>query len=195
MNSIWNTIKKSPFILLRYRPALLIKLITIYLLCPVLIRLVPIYVFIYKVLYVSASKITASYRIRRWQRIKDRLIDTQSVCSDIHIDKLGLNPNDLNRIKQHHQQTHEVIIADIDQDGFWKSLYGPIENTPAVSADDFLPRTRFFLHVVSLNGFVGIKKIYCGNKLAFLNELQILHKLNKIHCHYMRFIIQLKCHL
>jgi len=75
------------------------------------------------------------------------------------------------------KRSHEVVIAEIDQDGFLLSHFGPIRNATTISEKHFLARKRYNLKVVAINGYVGVKKDYKGNKLSFVNEIAALYNL------------------
>lgn len=68
------------------------------------------------------------------------------------IGKLGLEQEKLNEIKNIQKSLNEVVIAEIDQDGFLLSFFGSITNAPTISKEEFLPRKRFKLEVVVING-------------------------------------------
>jgi tRNA A-37 threonylcarbamoyl transferase component Bud32 len=48
--------------------------------------------------------------------------------------------------------------------------------------DAFLPRARFALTVVDHNGWVGVRKTFCGDKIAFVNELEAILDLGGAGC-------------
>jgi tRNA A-37 threonylcarbamoyl transferase component Bud32 len=48
--------------------------------------------------------------------------------------------------------------------------------------DAFLPRARFALTVVDHDGWVGVRKTFCGDKIAFVNELEAILDLRGAGC-------------
>ncbi|GAH53594.1 unnamed protein product, partial [marine sediment metagenome] len=68
-----------------------------------------------------------------------------------------------------------MVIAEIDEDGFLLSHFGVIRNAPTVSEKQFLVRKHHNLKLVAINGYVGVKKDYKGDKVSFVNEIKVLH--------------------
>ena len=66
----------------------------------------------------------------------------------------------------------EIVLASIDQDGFLQPRFAQFWTAPCVNADSFLPRGRFELLVVDRDGWIGVRKNFRGNKIAFANELE-----------------------
>jgi SAM-dependent methyltransferase/tRNA A-37 threonylcarbamoyl transferase component Bud32 len=66
----------------------------------------------------------------------------------------------------------EIPLADIDQDGFLLSRYGRLWDAPQVGPEAFVPRKHFELTVVDRGGWVGVRKNFRGDKIAFVNELE-----------------------
>ncbi len=101
----------------------------------------------------------------------------------LELKQLGLSPPSLARLEEQLHDSPEVVIADIDRNGFLQSYFGPIANTPAIDKDKYLPRRRFQVQVVARNGYAGVRKSYRGSKQHFVNELKILHTLVAAGCH------------
>jgi tRNA A-37 threonylcarbamoyl transferase component Bud32 len=114
-----------------------------------------------------------------WEKRKEEILEAGREGYQLKIEELGLAEETLKTLKQ---KTEEIIIAEIDQDGYLHSNYGPIKNAPTISKDKFLPRKKTSLHVILRDGLVGIKKNYRGNKLGFVTELNALYKLGKAGC-------------
>jgi len=66
----------------------------------------------------------------------------------------------------------EIVLASIDQDGFFYPRFERFWAAPCVDAGAFLPRGRFELSVVDRDGWVGVRKDFRGNKTAFVSELE-----------------------
>lgn len=77
----------------------------------------------------------------------------------------------------------EIELAGIDQDGFLCPRFERFWAAPVVDANAFLSRERFKLTVVDRDGWVGVRKNFCGNKVAFINELEATRDLAGAHCH------------
>lgn len=166
----------------RYRPSLLIRLSYIYIVCPVFVKIMPLYVYLYRAVVLARLRLLTRKDISNFQAIQLQILESGSKGYSIGIDELGLNPEDVATVEQKHQKFNEVIIADIDQTGLWFSHYGPIENVPQIRQSEFRERYRFKIQVVSLGGKVGVKKNYNGNALAFANELRALYLLANEGC-------------
>ncbi|MDA0328570.1 MAG: methyltransferase domain-containing protein [Gemmatimonadetes bacterium] len=76
----------------------------------------------------------------------------------------------------------EVVLAEIDQDGYLLSHVGPIEDPRTITPDRFVARRRFSLFVVALDGCVGVKKDFRGDRFSFVTELRALHELGLAGC-------------
>lgn len=76
----------------------------------------------------------------------------------------------------------EVLIGEIDQDGFVRSEVGELRVCPTVSAKDFAPRTRFDLKLVAWHGILAVRKGYRGDSLAFVTEIRALDGLARAGC-------------
>ena len=126
--------------------------------------------------------IFADRKIKFWRQKNEELVGSLKKGSLIQIEDLGLDKKNLELFKEAQQSSNEVVIGDIDQDGFLLSNFGSIQNIPTVSKNQFYERKRFHLQLVAVHGFIGIKKNYKGNKIAFVNEIQGLYRLGKAGC-------------
>lgn len=71
----------------------------------------------------------------------------------------------------------EVVLGEIDNDGRIYGLFGPLPYVHNIPETEFVPRYRFGLQIVLLNGLVLIKKDFRGNWNHFANESHNLLKL------------------
>ena len=124
----------------------------------------------------------AAREIQYWSRNKGELLKQGKNGYRVKIEELGLDKENLKSLKQSQQKSSEIIIGEIDQDGYILSYFGSISNIPTISRDEFLPRKRFKLQLVALDGYVGVKKNYKNNKVSFINEIKALHILGKAGC-------------
>ena len=76
----------------------------------------------------------------------------------------------------------EVVIGEIDQDGFVRSEVGALDGMPTVTAEEFVSRNRFDLALVARNGILAVRKDYRGNLQAFLKEVRALDALARAGC-------------
>src|SRR5262249_51953387 len=77
----------------------------------------------------------------------------------------------------------EITLASIDQDGLLLPRFEQLWPAPRVAADAFLPRNRFELVVVDHDGWIGVRKDFRGNRIAFVNELEAALDLAAAGCH------------
>lgn len=166
----------------RYRFSILIKLTHIYIVCPVLTKIMPSYVYLYRAVVLARLKLSTKRDIRRFQAIQRQILDSGTKGYTVGLNELGLNPEAVATIEQKHQNSKEVVIADIDQTGLWFSHHGPINDVPQIKQTEFRERYRFKIQIVSLEGIIGVRKNYNGNAFAFVNELRALSLLAKENC-------------
>lgn len=176
---VFTKVKRLLFPLVLHRDGFILipHLINIYFIIPVFMRILPIYL----ISYVEAKKLLQKFNINKqihyWKMRKEEILKLGKKGYTLNMEKLGLEQEKLDRIKEIQQRANEVVIAEIDQDGFLLSYFGPIRNAITISKKEFLPRKRFKLEVVIINGQVGIKKHYNDDKLSFVNEIDALYNL------------------
>ena len=76
----------------------------------------------------------------------------------------------------------EVVIGEIDQDGFVRSEVGALVGIPTVTTEEFVSRERFGLTLVARNGVLAVRKDYRGDRQAFLREVHALDALALAGC-------------
>jgi tRNA A-37 threonylcarbamoyl transferase component Bud32 len=123
--------------------------------------------------------IFAGKQLSRLEKRKDEILKAGCRGYQLKIEELGL-AEEITEILA--QKAGEIIIAEIDQDGYLLSNCGAIKNAPTTSRDKFLPRKKTSLYVVLRDGSVGVKKNYRGNKMGFVTELNALYQLGKAGC-------------
>ncbi len=126
------------------------------------------------------NRINVRRNLARWSQKKSEFI--QKIGDEIGLEELGLNEDGLKLVKEKIKVTKEVVIAQIDQDGFFLSYFGPIDEIPCINEKNFIPRIRFSLDLVVIDGVIGVKKNYRGNAISFLTELETLYALSKAGC-------------
>jgi len=130
----------------------------------------------------AGERIRVGSDLRALRAQKHEYIEQGSQGYHATIDELGLNQDARDQIKELRQASHKIVIGEIDQDGFIASYFGPVKNASCVSWQQFLGRRHFSLEVVDINGCVGVRKSYKGNRLAFLNETRAMHGLGRAGC-------------
>jgi tRNA A-37 threonylcarbamoyl transferase component Bud32/SAM-dependent methyltransferase len=120
--------------------------------------------------------------MRRWQQRRDEILTAAAPRPRTTLDDLALQPDQLQAIRSALAGQEEVVIAEIDQDGFYLSHFGPLAGLPMTDSAAFLPRRRFGVQLVARKNGVGVKKRYAGRKERFLHELYALHTLAAAGC-------------
>jgi tRNA A-37 threonylcarbamoyl transferase component Bud32 len=100
-----------------------------------------------------------------------------SNISDLNLDNLTVI-----KIRSMIEKKEEIILADIDQDGFFLSRIGKIPGLPCIKKKDFQKRKRLQVQLVIYKGLPGIKKHFKENILGFFKELTALYHLGKLGC-------------
>jgi hypothetical protein len=148
---------------------------------PLLMKPFPFYVQARRQLLDYQRRRTADVSLARWRsRRVEVLAVTESVAP--RTDSL-VDPDRLDRFRAAGEVAGEVVLADIDQDGFLCSRVGDLRDVPTVPPDEFAPRTRFDLTVVDIKGVLGVKKHFKGDVAAFIAELTAGYDLLRAGCH------------
>ena len=159
----------------------LIQVEYIYLLEPTFMNLIPFYA---RLVLLWKRRIWKKMDIKRdlacWRQKKSDFI--QKGKNLVLLEELGINEDGLKLVQEKIKENKEVLIANIDQDGFFLSHYGPIDGVPCINKKKFLSRSKYLVDLIIIDGFVGIKKNYQRNAISFLNELKILYTLSKAGC-------------
>ena len=124
----------------------------------------------------------AAASIDRWSARKDELIGANGTAPRVPICELGLESGMLEKLKAAVKDSREVVIAEIDQNGFFLSHFGMIKGMPCISEDQFMQRKRFTLRLVAVDGVAGVKKHYKGCLPSFLNEIEALQTFGRSGC-------------
>lgn len=157
-------------------------LIFAYFVFPIGMAVLPLYAIVYRRCRYLQQYLNLNKEIAYWSSRKEEVLKVGKRGSLLHIDDLGLEEEELGKLKGLLRFQPEVVVADIDQDGFLMSHFGPIEGVPTVSKDKFLTRKRFVLQVVAITDKVMLRKQYKCNRLSFINELSVLHHLTLAGC-------------
>lgn len=112
-------------------------------------------------------KIFADRQMKHWRKRKTEIIDNCAYGYIKNVSDLNLKI-DKNSYKR---------IGRIDQRGRVLSEYNIVART-RVGQDKFIKRNKNDIDIVSINGKIGIKKDYRGNKEGFIKELRGLYYAN-----------------
>jgi tRNA A-37 threonylcarbamoyl transferase component Bud32 len=155
--------------------------------------------FLMKSIKKTAKKWNANRDLACWSSRKSELTGNSNTA--IRIEELGLDDNNVQLVRENLEKTRQVVIANIDQDGFFLSRFGSIDGVPCVSQENFFPRKRLPIDLVAIDGLVGIRKHYRDQmthpsrssskerkaelknyKILFLREIEALHFLTRASC-------------
>ena len=120
--------------------------------------------------------------VNHWRRKKEEVLRLGRQGYLSRIEDIGVSSEQCELVKRAQEESGEVVIAEIDQDGYLLSHFGPIPLAPSVSDEEFLERKKSDLQLVALAGFVGVKKDCRGKKLSFIREVNALHSLGLAGC-------------
>lgn len=120
---------------------------------------------------------------RRMELLRARIARGCLTQGGHHVAVADLSPELDATCRPLRDSNEEIVLADIDQDGFLCPRFKSLWAAPRVDAEGFLPRERFELTVVDRNGRVGVRKDFRGNKTAFVNELEATLDLKAAGCH------------
>lgn len=109
---------------------------------------------------------------------KGNLLSSQKVTkkplSDAFINWQGypVNPKIRQQVDAHliDYPADEIILGHIDNDGRVLGQYGPLPETQSISAAEYVPRRRFPLDIVLLDGIILIRKDFRHDRKRFLQE-------------------------
>jgi tRNA A-37 threonylcarbamoyl transferase component Bud32/2-polyprenyl-3-methyl-5-hydroxy-6-metoxy-1,4-benzoquinol methylase len=128
------------------------------------------------------NKLLVNGKIRELKKAQGEIIQLSKRNSYHHqLKDFISDPKQIDMVEKAAQEAEEVVIADIDKDGFWMSHFDKISGVPTISQEKFLKRKRHAIQVIYKNDNIYVKKIY-NNKISFANELMTLHRLRKVGC-------------
>jgi SAM-dependent methyltransferase len=119
----------------------------------------------------------------RIEGLRKRIAHNEPAQTGYRISLAALSPELDGICRPMRRPGEEIVLASIDQDGFLCPRFEQLWPAPRVTAEAFLPRNRFELSVVDANGWVGVRKDFRGNKVAFANELEASLDLAAAGCH------------
>jgi hypothetical protein len=127
------------------------------------------------------SELNAARELSRW---KQKQGDIRAGRADgvVDVAALGLSERGLTAVREQLSFAREVVIAEIDEDGFYLSRFGPIDGLPCVDELHFQHRKKFSIELVAIGGAMGVRKTYERGNLLFLNELKALAALKPAGC-------------
>ena len=166
----------------RHGPRRLLHLLFVTSVLPGIMQAFPAYARFRRLLAFLEERRGMNEQIERWRRRRPEVLATgrQGYCRPP--EALGLHLERLAEPDRSPDAQGEIVIADIDQDGFLLSRAGPLEDAATISSEGFMPRRRFDLKVVVREGVLAVRKDFKGSKYAFVRELAALHDLALAGC-------------
>jgi len=180
--NIFRKFVKIPLFIYWNGPIHNLRILGIVFFMPILIPILQLYSIFYRRSRRTIKNIKATAEIKFWKTKKRDILEAGKNGYKLTLNELGLEPEKIHELTNKQIEIKKTVIATIDQDGFWLSHIGPIKNVPSVSQSEFHPRIRFKLDVIAINGIVGVRKNFNGNKASFLKELEALHMLGIAGC-------------
>ena len=151
-------------------------------LAPVLMATLERYAPLHEKLMKVRQWLGAGASLRRARRRRDEMLARGRAGVFVRLDRFGLAPAALADVRRQVRPDALAVIAEIDQDGFLLSRFGPIAGVPTVPPDAFVKRTRFALAVVTNGEWVGVRKAFGADRLSFVTELHALDALARAGC-------------
>ena len=139
---------------------------------------------LYKLAY---CQLLLPIKLHRWRNRIPRLMGSDGK-SGVALDDLIPDEKQIAEVRQKLERSSEVPIAEIDQDGFFLSQIGRLNNLPKISEGGFLRRKKHGLCLVATEKGIGIRKAFRGNAYGFLRELEILSVLASAGCNVPKII-------
>jgi tRNA A-37 threonylcarbamoyl transferase component Bud32/SAM-dependent methyltransferase len=178
--SIYKKIGLSPVIVRQVGMRQLVRVGYIYFFEPQIMKVMPVYAGLIKKTRTMWKILNKKRDLAYWSSRKSEIISRSTNVLDIA--ELGLNEYGQTLLEEQLKATNQVVIAKIDQDGFFLSLFGQIEGIPCVDEAHFIPRVRSCLDLITVDRKVGVKKDYKGRVVSFIREIEALHALRKAGC-------------
>jgi serine/threonine protein kinase len=152
----------------------------IYFFEPQLMKVIPMYASLVKRTLLIWKMLNVKRDLAYWGSRKSEIISKNDDITDIS--DFGLNEIGQKLLKEKLKTTNQVVIAEIDQSGFFLSHFGQIDGIPCVDEANFIPREQCCLDLVTIDGKVGVKKHYNGSVISFIREIEALYALSMAGC-------------
>jgi len=131
----------------------------------------------YRHLRIATVKPLVTIWQQRYLRARSETICSQAIRQSSQIfERIGLSASD------YLASDDCIVLADIDQDGFFVPKVSGLTRLPIKSREEALPRLRYELTLVAYRGTVGIRKQFGSDKHAFTREAYALFRLRKSGC-------------
>jgi hypothetical protein len=126
--------------------------------------------------------VTAPLRCQYWRR-RQTALSKWFEDAWTPIDSVGLQDAEARRLTADVQASLDaVIVADVDQDGFLRSYYGPLAGRTCVTNEVYNPRKRLKLSIIATRHGVAVEKHFEGDIRGFVRELRCLIILRAAGC-------------
>ena len=162
-----------------YNLRFLIKVVFIYTAASPVTALYLRYIDLKRKIYKTLRAYGAKKKVSYWEQNKENLFFVENGKYKKQIEELDIIPDKTRiQIRKMHQQEIEIILAEIDHDGDMHFYENIVPNDPEMV---FRKRRKNCLYLVSLNGYIGVKKEF-DNESLFINELEALQRLAGTNC-------------
>lgn len=125
---------------------------------------------------------TLDREIRSLEEQKDEILRVGRRGYRFTLQELVSDRPEFEMLAERAQAGWGVSIAEFDQDGDLYPHIDALEKAPTTASEGFVARERHDLQLVAVDGIVGVKKDYRGNRLHFVQETRNLHRLGQAGC-------------
>ncbi len=133
-------------------------------------------------LELQLSRLLSRRLLAALERRKDELLAVGARGYRRSVHEIGFTPQALEYVESCSRPHAEVVVAKIDQDGFFRSATPLFEGAPVAPDAQFMAREKFEMFLVVHNGIVGVRKCYGSRRHAFITELVCLTRLGEAGC-------------
>ena len=182
MSRLIRKVRKLALLLQQAGPSHVAHVLYVSYLLPVVMSVLDAYAPFHPKVRKALEMLQADGERRRWRERKAEVIAAGERGYRLALEDLGLSPAGLEDVRARLASAPLVVVADIDQDGYLLSHFGAIDGARTVTRDEYFPRKRFTLQVVTDGRTVGVRKNYGGDHLSFVTELAALHTLGAAGC-------------
>ena len=172
----FRRICKIPVLVLQIGILQIVNICSIYFFEPQIMKVIPMYAGLVKKTRLIWKKVNTKRDLEYWSSRKSEII---AACNDgMDIAELGLDEHSLKLLEREVKTTNQLVIAEIDPEGYFHSHFGNIEGVPCVYDANFIP----CLNLVTVGRKVGIKKNYNDCAFSFVKEIEALYALGNAGC-------------
>ena len=174
--TVFRRMCKIPVLVFQIGILQIVTICSIYFVEPQIMKVIPMYAGLVQKTRLIWKKVNTNRDLEYWSSRKSEII---SGCNEgMDIADLGLDEHGLKLVEREVRTTNQVVIAELDQEGYFHSHFGTIDGVPCVDDANVIP----CLNLVAVDRKVGIKKKYNTCAYSFVREIEALYVLRKAGC-------------